>query len=167
MSEIQGLPAHPLLVHGPIVLVPLVALLALVLVVKRSWRASFGPWLVLLALVMFGMTVLAGGAGEELQANVKDTELVRHHAQLGDAMKPIALALFVAVLLLVAPAWAYARGGRPAVLARLATSSAWNIISVVLVIATAVLATYWIIQTGHSGAESVWHNVKMINKGEG
>ena len=82
-------------------------------------------------------------------------------------MKPIALALFVAVLLLVAPAWAYARGGRPAVLARLATSSVWNIISVVLVIATAVLATYWIIQTGHSGADSVWHNVKMINKGEG
>ena len=52
-------------------------------------------------------------------------------------------------------------------LSRLATSSAWNIISVVLVIVTAVLATYWIIQTGHSGAESVWHNVKMIYKGEG
>ena len=166
MSEIQGLPAHPLLVHGPIVLVPLIALLALVLVVKRSWRATLGPWVVLLAGVMVGMTIVASGAGEELQANVKETDLVRHHAQLGDSMKPISLALLVALVLLVAPAWAYARGSRPAVLARLATSSAWNIISVVLVVVTAVLATYWIIQTGHSGAESVWHNVKMINKGE-
>jgi uncharacterized membrane protein YidH (DUF202 family) len=116
---------------------------------------------------MFAMTIVAAGAGEDLQANVKDTELVRHHAELGDAMKPIALALLIAIFLLVAPAWAYARGGRPAMLSRLATSSVWNIISVVLVVVTAVLATYWIIQTGHSGAESVWHNVKMINKGEG
>jgi len=167
MNEIQGLPAHPLLVHGPIVLVPLVALLGIVMVVKRSWRVSLGPWVILLGIVMFGLTVLAGGAGEALEANVRDTELVHRHAELGESMRPIALALLVAIVLLVAPAWAYARGGRPAMLSRLATSSAWNIISVVLVIVTAVLATYWIVVTGHSGAESVWHNVKIINSGEG
>ena len=43
MSEIQGLPSHPLLVHGPVVLIPLVALLMLAMVVKRDWRASLGP----------------------------------------------------------------------------------------------------------------------------
>ena len=52
-------------------------------------------------------------------------------------------------------------------LVRLAEAKLWNILSVVLVVVMAVLATYWVIQTGHSGADAVWHNVKMINKGEG
>ena len=41
-----------------------------------------------------------------------------------------------------------------------------SILAVVLVVATAALASYWIVQTGHSGAESVWHGVKMVNHGE-
>ena len=164
--EIQGLPAHPLLVHGPVVLIPLVALLGIVLVVKRSWRTTVGPWLVLLAFVTFVLTFLAAQTGEELQANVRNTELVRHHAELGGALRPIALALLIAIVMLVAPAWAHARGG-PGVLVRLAEAKLWNILSVVLVVVMAVLATYWVIQTGHSGADAVWHNVKMINKGEG
>lgn len=167
MNEIQGLPAHPLLVHGPIVLIPLVALLGIAMVVRRSWRATLGPWVVLLGIAMFVLTVLAGGAGEALEANVPKTELAHRHAELGESMRPIALALLVAIVLLVAPAWAYARGGSPAVLSRLAESRAWNIITVVLVIATAVLATYWVVVTGHSGAESVWHDVKIVNSGEG
>ena len=140
MSEIQGLPSHPLLVHGPVVLVPLVALLMLALVVKRDWRASVGPWVVLLGIVMVGLTVVAAGSGEDLQANVRDTELVRHHAELGSSMRPIAFAMFVALVLLVAPAWAYRRGG-PGALVRLAESRPAGIVFVVLAVVTAVLAT--------------------------
>jgi uncharacterized membrane protein len=162
MSEIQGLPAHPLLVHGPVVLIPLLALLSLLLVVKRGWRATLGPWVVLLGIVAVGLTVVAAGSGEELQANVRDTELVRHHAELGSSMRPIAFAQLVALLLLVAPAWAWRRGG-PGVLAGMGASRLWSIVGVVLVIVTAALATYWIVQTGHSGAEAVWHNVRMVN----
>lgn len=165
MSEIQGLPSHPLLVHGPVVLIPLLALLMLALLVKRDWRATVGPWVVLLGIVMLGLTAIAAGSGEDLQANVKDTALVRHHAELGSAMRPIAFAMVVALVLLVAPAWAWRRGG-PGVLVRLAQSRGWSMIVAVLVVVTAVLGTYWIIQTGHSGAESVWHNVKIIRSGE-
>ncbi len=160
--EIQGLPAHPLLVHGPVVLIPLVALLSIVLVLKRPWRTTVGPWLVLLAFITFALTFLAAQSGEELQANVRDTELVRHHAQLGGALRPIALAQLIAILMLIAPAWAHARGG-PGVLVRLAASKPWSIISVVLVVVMSVLATYWVIQTGHSGADAVWHNVHLVN----
>lgn len=165
MSEIQGLPAHPLLVHGPVVLIPLLALLALVLVVKRGWRAALGPWVLLLGVAAVALTVVAAGSGEELQANVRDTELVRHHAELGSAMRPIALAQLVALLLLVLPAWAYRRG-RPAVLAGMARSRLWSIVGVVLVVVTSALATYWILRTGHSGAEAVWHGVRMVRSGE-
>lgn len=166
MSEIQGLPSHPLLVHGPVVLIPLLALLMLVLLVKRDWRATVGPWVVLLGLVMLGLTVIAAGSGEDLQANVRDTALVRQHAELGSSMRPIAFAMVVALVLLVAPAWAWRRGG-PGALVRLAESRGWSMIVAVLVVVTAVLGTYWIIRTGHSGAEAVWHNVKIIRSGEG
>ena len=153
--EIQGLPAHPLLVHGPVVLIPLGALLGIVLVVRRQWRVTVGPWLVLLAVVTFVLTFLAAQTGEELQANVRDTELVRQHAELGGALRPIALALLLVIVMLVAPAWAHARGG-PGALVRLAHSKLWNIVTVVLVVAISLLATYWVIQTGHSGADAVW-----------
>ena len=165
MSEIQGLPSHPLLVHGPVVLVPLVALLMLALLVKRDWRATVGPWVVLLGLVMLGLTLVAAGSGEDLQANVPDTDLVRHHAELGGSMRPIAFAMVIALVLLVAPAWAWRRGG-PGALVRLAESRGWSIVVAVLVVATAILGTYWIIQTGHSGAESVWHDVKIVKSGD-
>ena len=160
--EIQGLPAHPLLVHGPVALIPLVALLGIVLVVKRSWRTTVGPWLILLAFITFVLTFLAAQTGEELQANVRNTELVRQHAELGGALRPITLALLIAIVMLVAPAWAHTRGG-PGVLVRLAEAKLWNIISVVLVIVVSVLSTYWVIQTGHSGADAVWHNVHLVN----
>ena len=165
MSEIQGLPSHPLLVHGPVVLVPLVALLMLALLVKRDWRATVGPWVVLLGMVMLGLTLVAAGSGEDLQANVPDTDLVRHHAELGGSMRPIAFAMVIALVLLVAPAWAWRRGG-PGALVRLAESRGWSIVVAVLVVATAILGTYWIIQTGHSGAESVWHDVKIVKSGD-
>ena len=41
--EIQGLPAHPLLVHGPIVLIPLVALSGIAMIIRPVWRITLGP----------------------------------------------------------------------------------------------------------------------------
>ena len=50
---------------------------------------------------------------------------------------------------------------------RLAESRPAGIVFVVLAVVMSVLATYWIIQTGHSGAESVWHDVRIVRSGEG
>lgn len=163
--EIQGLPAHPLLSHGPVVLIPLVALLGIAMIIRPAWRITLGPWVVLLGVAMFAMTFLAAQSGEELQANVATTQMIKDHAQQGGALRPIALALLVAIFLFVAPAWSIARGGRGP-LATLGRSPIWNIISIVLVVLTGVLATYWVIQTGHSGATAVWHNVRIVKSGE-
>lgn len=162
--EIQGLPAHPLLVHGPVVLIPLMALLGIAMIIRPAWRITLGPWVVLLGVVMFAMTFLAAHTGEELQANVASTQMIKDHAQQGGALRPIALALLVAIFLLVAPAWSIARGGRGP-LATLGRSPLWNIVSIVLVVLTGVLATYWVIQTGHSGATAVWHKVHITKSG--
>ncbi len=101
----------------------------------------------LLGFAMFAMTFLAVQPGEELQANVDSKQVIKDRAEMGDALRPIALALLVAIFLLVAPAWSIARGGRGA-LATLGRSPLWNIVSMVLVVLTGVLATYWMIQTG-------------------
>ena len=145
--EIQGLSAHPLLANGPIVLIPLVALLGVAMIIRPTWRITLGPWVVLLGFAMFAMTFFAVQPGEELQANVDSTQLIKDGAEMDDALRPIALALLVAIFLLVAPARSIARGGHGA-LATLGRSPLWNIVSMVLVVLTGVLATYWVIQTG-------------------
>ena len=96
---------------------------------------------------MFAMTFFAVQTGEELQANVDSTQLIKDGSEMDDALRPIALALLVAIFLLVAPARSIARGGHGA-LATLGRSPLWNIVSMVLVVLTGVLATYWVIQTG-------------------
>ena len=145
--EIQDLSAHPLLANGPIVLIPLVALLGLARIIRPAWRITLGPWVVLLGFAMFAMTFFAVQTGEELQANVDSTQLIKDGSEMDDALRPIALALLVAIFLLVAPARSIARGGHGA-LATLGRSPLWNIVSMVLVVLTGVLATYWVIQTG-------------------
>ena len=145
--EIQGLPAHPLRANGPIVLIPLVALLGIAMIIRPAWRITLGPWVVLLGFAMFAMTFFAVQTGEELQANVNSTQLIKDGSEMDDALRPIALALLVAIFLLVAPARSIARGGHGA-LATLGRSPLWNIVSMVLVVLTGVLATYWVIQTG-------------------
>ena len=145
--EIQDLSAHPLLANGPIVLIPLVALLGIAMIIRPVWRITLGPWVVLLGFAMFAMTFFAVQTGEELQANVDSTQLIKDGSEMDDALRPIALALLVAIFLLVAPARSIARGGHGA-LATLGRSPLWNIVSMVLVVLTGVLATYWVIQTG-------------------
>ncbi|MSO47626.1 MAG: hypothetical protein EXQ67_06035 [Thermoleophilia bacterium] len=135
------------------------------MIVRPVWRITLGPWVVLLGVLMFALTFLAVQTGEELQANVDSTRLIKDHAEMGNALRPIALALLVAIFLLVAPAWSIARGGRGA-LATLGRSQMWNIISIVLVVLTGVLATYWVIKTGYSGADAVWHDVRIIKSGD-
>ena len=45
VGNLFGLPAHPLLVHIPVALIPLCAAGAIVMVVSASWRQRIG-WVV-------------------------------------------------------------------------------------------------------------------------
>jgi len=157
--EIQGLPAHPLLVHGPVVLIPLIALLGIAMIIRPSWRVTLGPWVILLAGFTFAVTFLASEAGEQLQAQLKPSELIRQHAELGDAMRPIVLALLLVICLLVLPARSLARG-RTGPLAQLGKARWASLVIGGLVIAVGLLATYWVVQTGHSGADATWHTLR-------
>jgi hypothetical protein len=105
-TEVSGLPAHILLVHVVIVLVPVAALLVIVAGVwpaARRWLNWLPALAALGALIAVPITTSAGHWLEDhLRGQV--TPAIKHHADLGEQMLPWAVALFVASLLV----WALA-----------------------------------------------------------
>lgn len=101
MTTIGGLPAHVLLVHAVVVLVPLTALSLLLVAFWPVARRRL--WLVTaaLAVVTLVSVPLTTQAGEWLERHIPTTPLVRAHTELGDDMLPWAVAL-AAVALAVA-----------------------------------------------------------------
>ncbi|MFE3638993.1 DUF2231 domain-containing protein [Streptomyces sp. NPDC059168] len=160
MSLVNGLPAHVLLVHVVVVLIPLTAL---ALVAGAVWpRAArrLGVLLPSLALVALAAVPLTTEAGEWLERHVDDDPLVRRHTELGDGLLPWALGLFV----LAAVVWWSARGprgegrdggaARPARLASLPL----RIVVAVLSLAVAAGAVVDVYRIGDSGAKAAWHD---------
>jgi hypothetical protein len=97
LDELFGLPAHPLLVHVPIVLIPL----ALVTALLALWPAVRRPALIATAaLAVIGAigAVLAVGAGEKLRDRVRETERVEEHAERGEQVELPSIAFGVVAL---------------------------------------------------------------------
>jgi len=97
IDELFGLPAHPLLVHIPVVLIPLALLAALL----ALWPAVRRPALIAaagLAVVGAAGAVLAVGAGEKLQDQVRESERVEEHAEQGEQVELPAIAFGVVAL---------------------------------------------------------------------
>ncbi|MFB7494122.1 DUF2231 domain-containing protein [Streptomyces sp. NPDC056161] len=158
MTLINGLPAHVLLVHVVVVLVPLAAL---ALVAAALWpRAArrLGPLLPVLALLALVSVPLTTQAGEWLERHVESDALVRRHTELGDGLLPWAAGLFV----LAAVVWWAGRSassGEPGG----ARGIRWSALPVrivvgVLSVAVAVGAVVDVYRIGDSGAKAAWHD---------
>jgi hypothetical protein len=97
LDELFGLPAHPLLVHIPVVMIPL----ALVTALLALWPAVRRPALIAAAgmAVVGGIgAVLAVGAGDKLEEHVQKTERVEEHAEQGEQVELPAIAFGVVAL---------------------------------------------------------------------
>lgn len=101
LTEVNGLPTHPLLVHAAVVFVPLTLVATILIVARASWRRSLGWWVVLLSAASVGFVVLAKESGEHL-ADVVGLPI--SHAALGDGLPYFAAAQFVMVTVYVAAA---------------------------------------------------------------
>ncbi|MFF5138693.1 DUF2231 domain-containing protein [Streptomyces sp. NPDC013157] len=157
MSTVNGLPAHVLLVHIVVVLVPLTAL---ALVAAALWpRAArrLGVLLPALALVALVSVPLATQAGEWLERHVTEDTLVRRHTELGDGLLPWALGLFVLATVVW---WATRRGGQEQAPGKGARWSALpvRIVVGVLSVAVAAGAVVDVYRIGDSGAKAAWHD---------
>jgi uncharacterized membrane protein len=162
ISDLAGLPAHPLLVHLPVVLVPLMGVFAVVLVAVPRWRDRFLPVLVVGTGLAWVFSMLAAGSGESLEERVEETAALEDHAQLGEAAPWITLVFFVAVLAW----WVWRRWGAERVGAERMAHTAAAVGLPVLVVLSGLVATGWMVQTGHSGADSVWEDVGTGDEGE-
>lgn len=164
MSLVNGLPAHILLVHFVIVLVPLTALALVVGAVRPTVARRMGIALPLLALVTLLSVPLATEAGEWLERHVDSDALVRRHAQLGDGLLPWAAGLFALAVVVWWTARRSAASASPsAPVSRASSGARWSaapvrIAAVVLSLVVAVGAAVDVYRIGDSGAKAAWHD---------
>ena len=169
-----GLPAHALLVHGAVVLLPLCAIGVILLAFIGSWRRKYG-WLVLFGLFLATLfAYFSKESGESLSEIVGRPE---RHADLGTWLPIVAAVLFLLTLIWLPLARS---GDRPVSKTTSTTSASSDATQVLtpttttteprgpggftrfmalLAVIAAVTTIVWTVMVGHSGATAVWANV--------
>jgi hypothetical protein len=164
--EINGLPAHVLLVHAAVVFIPLGALISFAYAVVPRWR-----WLTrwpavggaLLALVAVVATYLSGQDFLERRiaaASIQETAVLTLHQERAEILLWLTVVFTASVLL---AAWGLggpssltsgrgARGKHDPLIE-------WSLVAMVVVFAVAVLLMA--IATGEAGARSVWGSLEL------
>lgn len=174
MDELFGLPAHPLVVHAPVVLLPLAVVGVAAMMVRPAWYLRL-RWPVLGITIVGAIgAVLAAGTGEELEELVEDSatrearRAISEHAEAGEAARLFAILFLLAVLAYVLVPWFLERRARSAAASDAPAGEAaprwggpgWLRAVLMLAVAiTAVGSLVTIIDAGHSGADSVWGDV--------
>jgi hypothetical protein len=154
MTTVNGLPAHVLLVHAIVVLLPLSALLLVITALWPAARAKLaGPNAILAVLVVI-LVPITTDAGEWLERQVARTPLVRTHTELGDTAIWVAIPVAVLALLVW---WRQRETGAESRRTYLGpTSEAVTVVLAVLSIAAAGAAVFDIYRIGDSGAQASW-----------
>jgi len=134
-------------VHAVVVLVPLSAIGAVIMAISRTFSRRFGTIVVILAGIGAAASLVAKFSGQELAKRVGEPE---EHASLGNVLPYFAIGLFVLVLVL----WLVDRG-IPANKSR----PLWLVVFAVIVVIGAIVATWWTIRVGDSGARAVWEQI--------
>ena len=172
ISNLMGLPAHPLIVHAVVVLVPLAALGLFLSAVWPAARDKIGWITVGISAFCLVMIPFATGSGENLEERVDESDLVEKHAELADRMLPWVILLFVAALALML--FFHYRNKVNAKVAdgTLSEAPGWMKIASPLLIAFAIIASLgnvWITyEVGHSGAKATWDDTPAGEReGEG
>jgi hypothetical protein len=169
----SGLPAHPLFLHIPVVLIPVAAVAALAFAIRPRWISRYGVALATLTVVALAGTFLTVGAGIALRNALHlngaapgaagfagaagPAALIARHAHAASILRLLMIA-FTAVLIPTVLAHRVADGmptGRSTAdraLARPGTLAALRALLAVLAIACA----YFVFHTGDLGAKAVW-----------
>ncbi len=155
ISQIAGLPAHPLLVHAAVVLVPLAAIALLLTGWRRAWRERYALPIAAIAWVGWLMSQFASGSGEALEHDLKTAARTAgttapkfgDHTGLGQTAAVIALGLAIMATAL----WVSSRWGERLKLPAWTPTAIYGAAAVV-----GLVATGWMVQAGHTGAQLAW-----------
>lgn len=165
-EEFLGIPAHPLIIHAPVVFVPLLALLAAAYGFIRIARSHTRWVLGLLAVVAPLSALLAKLSGDALFDRMDRRGLItegfypvlENHQNLGTTTMYATIVLGVLTLgmvYLVPPGYHSAGGTGGAGRTRVPMV----LVLRVLVLAAAVVSVFYVVRTGDSGAHAVWEGI--------
>jgi hypothetical protein len=156
-----GLPAHPLFVHVPVVLIPSTVIAAVVFVFKREWLERYGIALALVSIVAMSsifVTMQAGAALRgELNLQGQTAKLISEHSQAAHILA-IVYVVFTATLIVTFAAQRIS-GGMPTGLAIVDSllSPRWMLTGLcVVLVLLSIGAGYMVFRTGDLGAKAVW-----------
>jgi hypothetical protein len=143
-GSVAGLPLHPLVIHASIVLIPLVAIGALVMSYLPSFSRRYGKLILVIALFAQISLFLAKVTGEAFE-EILDKDM-GNHAELGEIAPFVTLPMVVLIYL----RWRLDRSGAT-------VGSVWvrRLTSLALILAS-LASIAVIVLVGHSGAQSVW-----------
>jgi hypothetical protein len=169
----SGLPAHPLFLHIPVVLIPVAVIWALVLAARPAWFARSGVALGWVTVIALAGTIITIGAGEALRnalhlgGGFGPSALIARHAHAASILRLLMIA-FTAVLIVTLLAHRVAAGkqtGQAAIDRDLARPALLVSLRVVLVV-LAIACGYFVWHTGDLGAKAVWQG-RLSNAGGG
>lgn len=139
ISSAFGLPAHPLLLHVPVVFVPILGIAVLVAIAKPS---LFGTPLAAFAVVTLAATLLTVGAGEaflETRPRLEGNPTMKDHEGAGETVRFCMVFLTAALVGLL-----YVK--------HKAASTTLKVLAVLF----ALSAAGFTIRAGHLGSTLVW-----------
>jgi hypothetical protein len=157
----SGLPAHPLFVHLPVVLIPTTIVAAIALMIKPQWLSRYGIALAIASIVAMSSVFVAMQAGAALRSALSLREpaagLISQHSQAAHILAILYVA-FTATLIVTFAARRIS-SGRPTGLAivdrPLSPGPVFTVLRC-LVVVLAIGAAYMTFRTGDLGAKAVW-----------
>jgi hypothetical protein len=168
----SGLPAHPLFLHVPVIMIPLVSIAAVALSARVQWLAQYGLLIATVAVGTLIATVLTMGAGTALadkltsegrggggvnpSASADRPDYISQHADAARVLR-ILMFLFVIGLVVLVLSDRVGRGltrlgGVGALISRRPIALALRVGVVLLAIACFIQ----VIRVGDLGAKAVW-----------
>jgi uncharacterized membrane protein len=151
IKTLFGLPAHPLLVHVPVVLIPL-AFIGACGMFWAPWRARFGGATAVILVVAGIFTQLAIGSGQALRRSLEETALMKAHVRIAEDIRPWLLLFFIALVTFL---W-LERRHRAAATGPVSLRRPLLAGPLVAAIVFGAISVYWIQRIGHTGAKAVW-----------
>jgi uncharacterized membrane protein len=154
---VNGLPIHPLVVHGVVVLLPLAIVGTIAMAARPAWRVTYGPLVVGCAALATVMLPIATSSGEALEERVGNPG---EHAELGDALIWFAIPLLVLAASLV---WLERRkvAGKPAIRPSVMPAAIAG-----LAVVAALAAGVQVYRVGDSGARAAWGDQVSSSAGD-
>jgi len=167
-----GLPAHPLFVHVPVILIPTTVVSAVVFVIRPAWLSRYGIALAAVSIVAMSslFPTLQAGAALRGALHLQGTAatLISEHSQAAHILA-IVYVIFTATLIVTFAAQRIS-GGRPTGLGvldgLLSSRSMFSALRVLLVLLS-IGAGYMVFRTGDLGAKAVWQGRLQAAHGGG